>query len=180
MQSFNFQVARADEAEKISSFVNGAYRGDHSKAGWTTEADLLGGQRADPDMMRAMICDSQSVILLMRGKSEVSQEIVGCVYLKKMSGSVVYLGMLTVDPQQQARGMGKTLLAHAESYSINHFKCSQIEMTVIDLRKELLAWYERRGYCLTSEERDFPFDDPRYGEAKRRDFKFKVLTKSFS
>jgi hypothetical protein len=31
-----------------------------------------------------------------------------------------------------------------------------MEMTVIDSRASLIAWYERRGYGLTGERRPFP------------------------
>ncbi len=89
-----------------------------------------------------------------------------------------YLGMLTVDPQRQAGGLGRRLIEAAEQGAVSDFGAGVMEMTVIAQRKELIAYYERRGYVLMSETRPFPLHDPRFGDAKRDDLYFVVMEKS--
>ena len=55
-----------------------------------------------------------------------------------------------------------------------------IEMTVINIRATLIAWYERRGYRLTGETRPFPYGDDRFGTPTRPDLAFVVLEKPLS
>ena len=52
-----------------------------------------------------------------------------------------------------------------------------MEMTVITQRRELIAWYERRGYTVTGESRPFPHSDERFGLPRRTDLVFEVLAK---
>ena len=86
--------------------------------------------------------------------------------------------MLTVDPQRQSAGLGRMILAAAEDHAAAHFAATRIEMTVIAQREELIAWYERRGYAPTGEQRPFPHDDPRFGLPTRDDLAFVVLEKT--
>ena len=94
------------------------------------------------------------------------------------SGGLAYLGMLTVDPARQSAGLGRMILAAAEDHATAHFAATRIEMTVIAQRPELIAWYERRGYALTGEQRPFPAHDPRFGLPQRSDLAFAVLEKT--
>ena len=48
----------------ISALINSAYRGDSSRAGWTTEAELLGGQRTDVDWITEIIATEGNLILM--------------------------------------------------------------------------------------------------------------------
>jgi GNAT superfamily N-acetyltransferase len=153
-------VAGPADAAHLSQLVNSAYRGDGSKKGWTTEADLLGGQRTNEAGIREMLAEPDAVILKYTSEEGLLQ---GCVYLKKKATSL-YLGMLTVSPELQAKGIGKQLLAAAESMA-RQAGCNTVEMTVISVRKELIAWYERHGYAPTGETAPFP-SDPKFGLPK--------------
>lgn len=178
-----------DDIAALVELVNGAYRGDMSRGGWTTEADFLGGQRTDLESMRALLEAPGSVVLLMRGAADLtggvqgqagapvqaSERLLACVHLQAKPGGVVYLGMLTVRPDLQAAGIGRQLLAAAEAHARRTFAARLIEMTVINLRKELIAWYERRGYVRTGEQRPFPYGDERFGRPLRADLCFVVL-----
>ena len=156
----------------LVSLVNSAYRGDTSKKGWTTEADLLDGIRTDEEALYKMIHELGSIILKCSNEND---ELVGCVYLQKQEKKM-YLGMLTVSPFVQAQGIGKKLMSAAEEYAQQQ-GCSSVIMTVITVRHELIQWYERRGYCLTNERRPFP-KDPRFGIPKQP-LEFAVLEKKF-
>lgn len=162
-----------EDAEAISALVNSAYRGESSKRGWTTEADLIGGQRTDPEILRALIADQQNSVLV-RYKDGV---LVACVFLQK-KGTRAYLGMLTVRPDHQAGGIGKQLLSAAEEWAKDNWKVDTIEMTVIQKRVELISWYERRGYINTRRTQPFPYGDARFGLPKVDDLEFVVLEKS--
>jgi GNAT superfamily N-acetyltransferase len=151
----------ADTAN-LDTLVNSGYRGEESKKGWATEADLLGGIRTDEESLAAMINKPGAVIL-----KAINQdgELIGCVYLEKQLHKL-YLGMLTVSPHLQGAGVGRQLLRSAESYAIN-VGCAKIIMTVISVRAELIAWYERNGYTANGNTKPFPMDDPKFGLPKQ-------------
>jgi len=167
----HLEIATRADTRDIVALVNGAYRGDSSRRGWTTEADYLGGQRTDEAAINDIIADPNSVILLLRDEAGLR----ACVHLEKIQGDVCYLGMLTVHPDSQAGGVGRTLLRGAEQHAQRHFGAHFIEMTVIDRRRELIAWYERRGYRSTGENRPFPYGDERFGLPQTDDLKFIVM-----
>lgn len=164
-------AAGSDDIDALVTLVNGAYRGESSRRGWTTEEHLLGGQRTDAGRIADLIAAPGHRILLLRDASGLC----GCVLLEQKPGRICYLGMLTVRPDLQARGIGARLLDAAEAWAREHFDSAWIEMTVIDLRSELIAWYERRGYGATGEIRPFPYEDERFGLPKRADLRFAVL-----
>lgn len=166
------RLAQAHDLQTLSIFVNSAYRGDSSKIGWTTEADLLGGQRTDASELLKLIQTKSTVILIL----EIAGKIHGCVCLVQKSDSV-YLGMLTVDPEKQGQGIGANLLNMAEKWAQKNWSAKKIEMTVIQKRLELIAWYERKGYFNTKKREPFPYGDSRFGLPKVDDLEFVVLEK---
>jgi ribosomal protein S18 acetylase RimI-like enzyme len=158
------------DLHQLVQLVNRAYRGEAAKKGWTHEADLIDGTvRTDASSIRQSIENPNAVIL----KFAEGGKILGCVYLEKQE-DLLYLGMLSVDPEIQAKGIGKKLLHAAEVHARNT-GCTSIRMTVISVRKELIAWYERNGYRDTGNIKPFP-NDGRYGE-HRQMLEFLVLQK---
>ena len=153
--------ATIHDIPELVTLINSAYRGEHSKKGWTTEANLLDGVRTDPGSLEKMMAKKNAVILKYNDENNVLQ---GCVYLEQKD-SRIYLGMLTVSPLLQAKGIGKKLLVQAERYAENK-KCSTVEMTVISVRDELIKWYEKYGYSKTGETKPFP-TDPKFGIPKQ-------------
>jgi len=155
------QKATLQNIPQLEILINSAYRGDSSKKGWTTEADLLDGIRTDVDSLKEMISRSSAIILQSFTEHNLLQ---GCVYLEKRQNKM-YLGMLTVSPMLQAKGIGKQLLIEAEKYAQSQ-ECSLIEMTVISVRTELIEWYKKHGYKDTGEKRPFP-NDIKFGIPKQ-------------
>jgi N-acetylglutamate synthase-like GNAT family acetyltransferase len=155
-----FRKAAAGDIAKIESLVNSAYRGESGMRGWTTEAHLLGGVRIDRERLEKTVASSDSVILVCESESG---DILACVQLTRKENGVVFLSMLTVDVDKQTGGLGKKLLAESERFSKTELLASRIEMFVIAIRIELVAWYERRGYLRTGLNHEFPKDDPRFG-----------------
>lgn len=170
----SFRTAVAGDAEALAPFVNGGYRGEGSKRGWTTEADILGGQRTDPEKMRETIGAKDSRVELAFAEDST---LIGCVHLKKEADGSCYLGMLTVDPARQAAGIGKRILAHSDAVA-RAWGCARMRMTVISVRAELIAYYERRGYAKTGAAEPFPENDPRFGLPKVRGLVFVELAKA--
>lgn len=168
------KIADSRDVIFLNILVNSAYRGEFSKKGWTTEADLLGGLRTDEGALKEMMNDLNSVILKC-----ISDEgtIIGCVYLQKQKEKL-YLGMLTVSPLFQNNGTGKELLKAAEQYAIEK-ECNSIVMTVISIRHELIEWYERHGYKQTGEKRPFHPDTAKFGSPKMH-LEFMVLEKKLN
>lgn len=138
--------ATLTDVPELVVLINSAYRGESSKKGWTTEANLIGGQRIDNEGLAEQMNDPDATILKYTNHDG---QITGCVHLQKR-GEKLYLGMLTVSPTLQANGLGRLLLQAAEDYARSiHYHT--ITMTVITTRTELLEWYERRGYAKTGE-----------------------------
>ncbi|HZQ56509.1 MAG TPA: GNAT family N-acetyltransferase [Acidimicrobiales bacterium] len=168
-----FRRAAADDIPALHALVQSAYRGDASREGWTTEADLLGGQRTDPDALRAIIDGDGSRILV----AEEHGVIVGCCQLERRSGGTAYLGMLAVAPGLQARGVGRAVVGEGERIARTEWGAERMQMTVIKQRSELIAWYQRLGYAPTGETAPFPYGDERFGVPKVADLEFVVLAK---
>jgi ribosomal protein S18 acetylase RimI-like enzyme len=166
---------RDDELEEIAALVNAAYRGETSRAGWTSEVDLLGGQRTDSSALSADLAAAPgATILTMRENGR--SEIIGSVWLEPASAAAWYLGMLTVNPARQADGLGRVLLAQAESFAAAA-GAATMRLTVIEQRESLIAWYERRGYRRTGEVKPFPYGDERVGAPRRGDLRLAVFEK---
>ena len=171
----NVTIASDAELDAIAALVNSGYRGASSRAGWTTEADFLGGQRTDADALREDLAARPGAVLLTL-RDDPGGELLGSVWLEPQGPDVWYLGMLTVRPDLQARQLGRTLLAEAEAYAASH-GARRIRMSVITVRDTLIAWYERRGYVRTGETLPFPYGDSRFGIPLRDDLRFEVLEK---
>lgn len=131
--------------------VERAYRGDSARAGWTHEADLVSGERTDIETLRSLLDGDSRLLLALDGET-----ILGCVNIASRGGGLAYLGLLCVDPALQAGGIGRKLVAAAEATARETFAATQIEMTVIDRRAELISWYVRHGYEPSGETRPFP------------------------
>lgn len=151
--SLTFRKAYPDDAEQLVSLINSAYRGESSRLGWTTEADLLEGRRTDVAEILALIADSDSMMVLCNAETG----LLGSVLAQK-SGDRAQIGMLAVDPRWQGRGIGKQLLKAAEDAALQTWSIERFVMSVIPCRQELMAFYERRGYRRTGIIQPFPYN----------------------
>lgn len=167
------RAATHNDLPQLHRLVEGAYRGDSARRGWTHEADLLGGQRTDVEALREVLDDPAQCILIAISDGRIT----GCVQITDRGEGLSCLGLLSVDPALQAGGLGKRLIAAAEREAMARFGARTMEMTVIRQRSELTAYYIRRGYLPTGEERPFPIDNPRFGLPKTRELAFVVLAK---
>jgi ribosomal protein S18 acetylase RimI-like enzyme len=161
------------EVDSVVDLVNQAYRGVTTR-GWTTEAGLIEGRRADRVALSQMIQDGRTMILI--AKDQASQAIQGCVAVRPMENGEWYLSMLAVSPACQANGMGKSIMAAAEAF-VGERGARSVKISVINVRDSLIAWYERRGYARTGNVEPFPYDDPSIGVPLRKDLTLITLRK---
>lgn len=164
MTSYYIRPATIFDISELEKLVNSAFRGESSRQGWTTEADLLDGIRIDKLALQEMIDTPEAVILNYYGEE---QTLIGCVFLQKQE-TKLYLGMLTVSPIHQNNEIGKQLMQAAESYALSNH-CTSITMNVLNDREELTGWYLRQGFHLTGEQKKFPADT-RLGIPKKKLF----------
>ena len=174
--SFLTRTATAQDVDALVALVNSAYRGESSRAGWTTETDLVGGSRVDAERLQSAVASPDDVILV----HEANGEMLACVHLQRTGTDDCYLGMLTTKPTRQGGGLGKQMLEAAERVARDTWGATVMHMTVITIRTELVAFYERRGYVKSGERKPFPYEDPRMGLPKRGDLEFYVLRKSLT
>jgi ribosomal protein S18 acetylase RimI-like enzyme len=151
MSQLSFRRATVEDAQAITDLVNSAYRGETSKQGWTTEADLLDGLRTTTQEIKQLITGLDSILLLCHRGAMLA----GSVHTKKQ-GQQAYIGMFVVRPDMQGAGIGKHLLNEAETLAGSSWKVKSFAMVVINSRHELIAFYERRGYRRTGELSEFP------------------------
>ena len=160
----------------LHALVESAYRGEASRAGWTTEADLLDGQRTDPDDLAGILSDPEQDLLT----AWDGDRLVGCILIARRGEGVGYFGMLSVSPLLQNAGLGRRLIGIAETAMADRFGARRVRISVIPQRETLIGWYERLGYAATGESLPFPYGDERFGRPRRDDLSFIVMEKSLA
>jgi predicted N-acetyltransferase YhbS len=146
------RLATPADLAHLHPVIERAYRGDSARGGWTHEADILEGQRTNLADLAKILTRPMERLLV----AEDGGRIIGCVQITDRGDGLAYLGLLCVEPALQAGGLGRRLIAEAEAHAARLFGAATMEMTVIDSRAELIAYYQRRGYRLTGEGRPFP------------------------
>ncbi|MBQ1092552.1 GNAT family N-acetyltransferase [Streptomyces sp. B93] len=170
--TLSFRDATVEDVDTLVTLIESAYRGDSSRAGWTTEADILHGQRTDPEGVLEVVRSSASRLLTV----ERDGAVVACCQLERR-GEHAYFGMFAVSPTLQGGGVGKAVMAEAERLVREEWGAKEMHMTVISVREDLIAWYERRGYRRTGRTTPFPYGDERFGVPQRDDLEFELLIK---
>ncbi len=169
-----FRRAVSEDASRIVALINSAYRGETSRQGWTTEADLLRGSRTEINEVTNLITADNSMLLLCLD----AETLLGSVTLERHDDAA-HLGMFAVQPQQQGQGIGKQLLAFAEHAAVDAWGVKSMVMSVITLRQELIAFYQRRGYHLTGTLKAFPAESKLW-EPLVSNLKLGLMEKSFA
>lgn len=148
--------ARPSEVAEVVELVNDAYGRTQASSGWTSEDEILEGPRVQAADVEAILGDPEGAMLV----APVDREIVGCAHVLGLEPGVCEIGMLSVRPDRQAEGLGRAILARAERYAREERGAERIALHVLTVRKELIAWYERRGYERTGETRPFEPEEP--------------------
>ena len=160
----------------IAALMNKAFRGTGPNASWNTESPYIDGDRTSIAALQQELAEKPNAHLLIAEEAAILQ---GCVLLEPLTANTWYLGSLTVDPHLQNAGLGRQLLEAAEQWASQH-GATTLQMTVVNVRDTLIAWYQRRGYHLTGEQHPFPYNDTRFGTPRRDDLSFVILEKQLS
>lgn len=171
MTEITIRDAAPADIPVLHRLIESAYRGEASRAGWTTEADLLDGQRTDPDDLAAILADPGQAFL----SAWQGEELVGCVLIADRGEGTGYFGMLSVSPMLQGGGLGRRLVEAAHAEMARRYGALRVRISVLPQRDTLIAWYERLGFARTGETLPFPYGDLRFGLPKRDDLYFLVL-----
>ncbi|MET8893119.1 GNAT family N-acetyltransferase [Streptomyces albogriseolus] len=173
--ALTFRDATDADVDALVELIESAYRGEASRAGWTTEADILQGQRTDREGVLEVVKAPESRLLTV----EREGRIVACCQLEHR-GEHAYFGMFAVSPALQGAGLGRAVIAEAERQAREGWGVTEMHMTVITVREDLIAWYERRGYRRTGRTTPFPYGDERFGIPQRDDLEFELLVKELA
>jgi len=168
----SLQLAGDGDVAAIAALMNGAFRGTAAQQGWNVET-FIKGTRTTEELLREEMAGGAQYLV---AKADGTGALRGCVSLQALDPVRWYLGALTVDPALQSAGFGSELLRSAEEYAMAR-GARWMEITVVNVREALMAWYERRGYVRTGEVRPFPYGDDRYGVPTRDDLEFVVMEK---
>lgn len=171
MIEITIRDAVAADIPVLHPLIESAYRGEASRAGWTTEADLLDGQRTDPADLADILADpKQSLLTAWRG-----EDLVGCILIADRGEGTGYFGMLSVSPTLQGGGLGRRLVEAAHATLADRFGARRVRISVFPQRETLIGWYQRLGYGLTGDTLPFPYGNPRFGLPLRDDLYFLVM-----
>lgn len=169
------RMAGPADVGAVVELVESAYRGEASRAGWTTEADLLDGQRTDAaEVVAAISADYSEVLLLEVPGAPGGPETVGCCHVEMGEPGLAWFGLFAVRPVGQGAGHGSSLLTEAGRVAAA-WGCGELRLLVIRQRLDLIDWYHRRGFRPTGETKPFPYGDERFGRPRRDDLEFAVL-----
>ena len=100
--------------------------------------DFLDGTRIDDERMAAMLQKGELLV------GVADERVVACVYVENR-GERGYFGMLSVDPAQQGKGLGREMVAAAEEHC-RRWGCKHMDIMVLAIRTELPPFYEKLGY----------------------------------
>ena len=182
--------AKADDIGALEQLLNCCYR---ETAGWTNEADLVGGIRITPEELASTIANPTHYLFVYpktttgERDAEETGEILGCIAVDIKTDADLnkkaYIGMFAVHPELQGQGVGNVILQAAETFADRHLQSqnqpSRLTMSILSHRPELLAYYQRRGYQLNGNKIPFP-NDGNNGEPKREDLELLELEKRIS
>ena len=148
--NLQFKTASAKDAKAIVDLVNSAYRPTGDIKGWTHESELISGERTNVEQVSSLFRDNSYVLVAVE-----NDNIVACVHLEIVA-LIALIGMLATSPDIQGLGYGKQMLSYAENFASKNFSVNKYEMKVLLARKELLAFYIRRGYITTGSTYEYP------------------------
>lgn len=192
--------AEVSDIDALEQLLNRCYR---QAAGWTNEADLVGGIRTTKDELLAVINDPKHYVFIYpkttTGERDGKEtgELLGCIAVdikdevttnQRAGNQKAYIGMFAVLPELQGLGVGHQILQAAETFAQRHLQANtqtpaqnpaRLTMSILSHRPELLAYYQRRGYRLNGNSMPFPVDGNN-GEPKRQDLELLELEKLVS
>ena len=142
MNQITTRWAESADVDNIARLVNAAFR---------VERFFIDADRTNPEKVRALL-DKGKFLLI-----EEDGMLVASVYIE-LRGERGYFGLLAVDPTRQRAGLGSRLIDAAEEHC-RAAGCHFMDLTTVNLRKELPGYYRQRGYA---ENGTLPFPEDQY------------------
>ena len=123
---------RPDDVPALVRLVNRAF---------VAESPYIEGERINEHSLREMLAKGSFLLF------EEDGEIIACTFIEPR-GDRAHLGLVSVDPDRQSRGLGSQLMAAVETH------CRQagfrdMELRFINRRTELARFYARLGFAPT-------------------------------
>ena len=122
------RVAQPADVDALVALINAAF---------VVERIAIEGDRVDAGKVRAYMDRGQFLLL-------EALSLLGCAYVE-LRGDHGYLGLLSVEPALQMRGLGRRLMAAAEQY-FHEAGCIAVDLRIISARPELLRFYTKLGF----------------------------------
>ncbi len=129
--NWNLRPAHPGDLPAIKDVIDLAYR---------VEDFFIDGNRTDGEDLAALL--RQHTFLLAESPE---RELLGSVFVR-VTPPRGYFGMLSVHPVAQGSGLGRFLVRAAERYCRDR-GCTDMDLSVVNLRSELRPWYARLGYA---------------------------------
>jgi GNAT superfamily N-acetyltransferase len=139
MTELPLRIAAPNDIAAIVKLVNAAF---------AVERFFVDADRTNDEEIAAYLQKGQFLL------HEEAAQLIACVYVE-LRGERGYFGMLSVDKTQQGKGLGARMVAASEDYC-RAAGCREIELLIVNVRKELPPFYRRLGYQETGTE---PFPD---------------------
>ena len=128
------RLATMADMEQMIPIINAAF----------SVEEFIDGTRTDPERLPPMFDTGDFLVMEENGR------IIASVYVEVRYGSKDeeprgYFGMLSVDPTQQGRGLGRKMVESAENFC-REKGCDVMDILVVNLRTELPPIYRKLGY----------------------------------
>jgi|SRR5215813_1039695 len=125
--------ASENEAETIARIINAAFE---------IEREFREGERTSAAEVRKLMASETFLVAEQMGKLVAVVEV-------RVRGAKGYFGMLAVDVSARRAGLGRALVEAAEDHC-RRAGCTLMTMSTGEDRTELIPYYERMGYRVTS------------------------------
>ena len=122
-------IAGTEDLEAATALINAAFR---------VEWFFIERDRIHIDAVRELSQKGQFILV------RDGDGLAGCVYVE-CKGGRAYIGLLSVDPGRQRAGIGSRLMHAAEEHG-RKAGCRFADLRIVNIRRELPAFYDRLGY----------------------------------
>ncbi|MFW2075306.1 GNAT family N-acetyltransferase [Acinetobacter gerneri] len=152
-----YRFALNNDIPNLVRLINNAYRNNIDKS-WTNETQYVSGSRITQDQLFEELNKPGFLLMVIEGPDTRSKQLIACIGITFYE-TYAEIGTFCIDSSFQQAGIGKTLLGRAEQFlQIYNSNIKAINMYVLNVREELIQYYERRGYKKTGLIEDYPLD----------------------
>ena len=148
LSQFRLVKAHDGQWQAIADLVNLTYRGD---LGGRRIMKKKRGDRTNRQAIESAMCNPNAHFLVVN----LPKILASCIYVAKEKEHA-YIGFFSVHPSLQGRGLGKYVLEQAETFVLRNMEIHKFVMFVVSQRRELIEFYQRRGYFRTGRIEAYP------------------------